>query len=224
MKATLLHPIRRAAPLALVLTAAAILQGCSSSKPVAAESAPKPVLTFEDQITLDNGEVRLGVSPSIGRVVEFGFSDGPNLIWINTEAVYDDPVAGVAVTDQQYYNLGGDKLWPTAQPLWKLATGNNNWPPDGVIDGGPWSVRRQSENSVTIESAPSPHYGIVVLRTFTLVPDKPRVVIQNLIHRIEPPRAGIGLDDHPSQASARSGPRYRPRRPRPFAACAPAHG
>lgn len=169
----------------LVLPTLAMLVGCQPGKPVAVEAGPKPVLIFADQITLDNGKVRLGVSPAAGRVVEFGFTGGENLIWINTQAVYDDPVVGVAVPDQKYYNVGGDKFWPTAQPLWKLATGNDNWPPDGVIDGGVWTVRRQSENSITIESAPSPHYGIVVLRTFTLVSGEPRVVIQNLIHRVE---------------------------------------
>ncbi|MEM7624694.1 MAG: DUF4380 domain-containing protein [Planctomycetota bacterium] len=171
--------------LVAVLLMLGLLPGCRSSEPVAAPAAPKPLLTFDDKITLDNGKVRLGVSPAVGRVVEFGFTGGENLIWVDTEAVYDNPVPGVAVPDQKYYNLGGDKLWPTAQPLWKLATGNDSWPPDGVIDGGPWTVRRRSDRSVTIESAPSPHYGIVVLRTFTLAPDEPRVVIQNLIHRVE---------------------------------------
>jgi hypothetical protein len=143
------------------------------------------MLSFSDTVTLNNGRVRLGVSPAVGRVVDFGLSDGANLLWINRESVYDNPVAGQAVPGQQYLNLGGDKLWPTTQPLWKNATGNDQWPPDGVIDGGTWSLISQGEHEIVIESPPSPHYGITVRRSFRLDPEDPVVEISNVLRRTE---------------------------------------
>jgi hypothetical protein len=169
----------------LLATLAAV--GCSSG-PDPGEPTPRrdaQPLVFEDTITLTNEKVRLGISPRVGRVVDFGLTDGRNVLWRNTDAVYDNPVAGTAVPYQQYFNLGGDKLWPTVQPLWKSATGNNNWPPDGVIDGGAWSVVAQDDDEIVIKSPPSPHYGVVVLRGFKLVAGKPQVIVQNVIQRIE---------------------------------------
>jgi len=166
----------------------AVLAGCqtnaSPKAAAAAASPPLPTLSFDDTVTLDNGVVRLGVSPGVGRVVDFGLSGGENLIWINTQAAYTDATPGVAVENQRYANLGGDKLWPTAQPLWKLATGNDNWPPDGVLDGGAWQLLDQTDHSVTLQSQLSPHYGVVVLRSFTLTPGQAQVKIQNVIQRV----------------------------------------
>lgn len=187
MQRTLPGSLWRWVGLSLALAA---MVGCQSTAPEqdtkpTASAADLTVLSFDDTVTLDNGRVRLGVSPSVGRVVDFGFTGRDNLIWINTQAAYADTTPGTAVDNQRYANLGGDKLWPTTQKFWGAATGNEEWPPDGVLDGGGWQLIDQSADSLTIQSPVSPHYGVTVLRSFTLTPGKPQVVIQNVIQRVE---------------------------------------
>lgn len=162
---------------------APLLAGCQRGHAASIPEAWAPMLTFDDAVTIDNGVVRLSVSPAAGRVVEFGLVNGENLIWVNTLAVYDEPVVGN--NGQKYYNLGGDKLWPAPQPLWGFATGNGPWPPEGVIDGQAWALVDQTDDALTIESRPSPHFGIVVRRQFELSPDAAEAVITNTIRRVE---------------------------------------
>ncbi|MEM6853421.1 MAG: DUF4380 domain-containing protein [Planctomycetota bacterium] len=172
------------APQLLVMTGMVILAGCqSTTPPVEVESAPPvaaaPIL-FDDAVQIDNGVVRLGVSPKVGRVVEFGYLGQPNLIWINNDDIYDEaPGPGV------YYNVGGDKLWVAPQPLWENAFGHDQWPPEGVIDGGAWTLVEHEADSITIQSPESPHYGVVVRRTFTLPAKKSQAVITNQILRVK---------------------------------------
>lgn len=156
--------------------------GCGSVPTAAAaptSSAEPPV--YADTVTLDNGRVRIGLSPKVGRVVDFGALGGDNLIWMADASAYDNPTPGV--NGQQYLNLGGDKLWPATQDVWKAATGNDHWPPDGVIDGAPWELTEQTDRAVTIRSRHSDAYGLHVTRRFVLADDAPAVRITNVLHR-----------------------------------------
>lgn len=67
---------------------------------------------------VSNGSARLVVSPHLGRVVEYGLTDGPNVLWQSKAEV----AAG------GYRNVGGDKVWYAPQTIW-------NWPPDRSWDG-----------------------------------------------------------------------------------------
>ena len=109
--------------------------------------------------------------------MSFSVRGGDNLLWVSPEEQAKPADAG-------YRNVGGDKVWPAPQMLWRSATGHNGWPPDGVIDGQPWRVVSRSEASATIESRPSDAYGIVVRRSFTLDRELPRVLIDNHIERV----------------------------------------
>jgi len=164
-----------------------LLVGCQSTNdPSTQDQGPAEAgpLVIEDVVTLANGKVQLGVSPALGRVVWFSLAGQDNLIWMSDSSAYDDPV--MRPEGEPYYNLGGDKLWATNQMLWPDATGNSPWPPDGVFDGGAWSVLEQSEHSLTIQSEPSPMFGAVALRTFVVLPDEASVQITNALHRFEP--------------------------------------
>lgn len=154
------------------------LASCTSTSRADPQSSP---LTFDDTVMLDNGRVALGVSPGVGRVVHFGLTGGENLIWIASPQVHENPMPGIE--GQAYFNLGGDKLWPTSQALWQAATGNPGWPPDGVIDGQSWSIVAQDIESLTMRSPESEAYGVVVTRRFELVDGEPAVMITNTIRR-----------------------------------------
>ena len=146
--------------------------------------APGEPLAVEDQITLDNGRLRVGVSAELGRVVDLGLSGGRNLLWMNGQAAGGEATQGDETRRKHYVNWGGDKIWPTPQIMWERATGNALWPPDGVLDGGAWSVTRHSDRSLTMESQQSPHYGIIIKRQVDLDTTEARVLITNTIRRV----------------------------------------
>ena len=177
---------------ACVATAAPPEAGTSGL--AAAEAAPPATgaMMFDDEVVLDNGRVYLGVSPGVGRVVSFGPSSPADaasrtdLIWTADADAADHATPGVAVPDQRYINFGGDKLWVAPQVNWGRATGNDGWPPEGVIDGEAWQITQQSDTSLTLQSRPSPHYHVVAVRRFELADDRPAVHITNTIHRTRP--------------------------------------
>lgn len=136
-------------------------------------------ITFDDAIRLENDHVRVDVAPSVGRIVWFSRPGGDNLIWINDETA-------VADSDGQYIAYGGDKVWPAVQSMWERATGNKNWPPEGVIDGKPWTLIEASNHHCIIESEVSPAYGVKVRRTIIIDPDAPIVNIANAMTRAQP--------------------------------------
>jgi len=184
MLRTITPRLRKVLGLGLGLASAALLVGCQSSAPPAdtadavAPVAPAAEIVFDDAAEITNGVVRLAVAPSVGRVVHFGYAGGENLLWISNDDIYRSPA--------DYYNIGGDKLWVAPQPLWKSAFGHDgNWPPDGVIDGGEWTLVEQTPDTLTIQSPESPHYGVVVRRTFHLPANKSQAVITNAILRLQ---------------------------------------
>ncbi|MEO1237368.1 MAG: DUF4380 domain-containing protein [Planctomycetota bacterium] len=174
----------RPSALAPLLLAGAILPACRSATPAPTAEPAEPI-AFPDTVTIDNGLVRLGVSPAVGRVVDFGPSGGEDLIWTADVDLYDNPILGQ--DGQRYFNLGGDKLWIAPQPLWRNATGNDNWPPDGVIDGSPWTLldHDPDQHTLSIQSPVSPHYGVVVRRDFQLTPGRAEAVVTNTVRRVE---------------------------------------
>ncbi|MEM9881398.1 MAG: DUF4380 domain-containing protein [Planctomycetota bacterium] len=160
------------------------LVGCRTAAP--APQDPGPVLTFDDTVTIDNGLARLAVAPSVGRVVDFGLADGANLLWINTTGGAAKTAAGH--DGRPYANVGGDKTWAAVQLIWPRAYDvvDQFWPPDGTIDGSPWSLREHTDRRIVIESRVSPDFGLAVRRSFTLAPDRPRVEVLNTYLRVEP--------------------------------------
>ena len=77
---------------------------------------------------LTNGAVDAIVVPEIGRVMSFGKTGGPNLLW-------NEQPEKLAKTG--WKNYGGDKAWLSPQSDWKLFHGSDNWPPEPVLDGEP---------------------------------------------------------------------------------------
>lgn len=77
---------------------------------------------------LTNGAVDAIIVPEIGRIMSFGKTDGPNLLW-NAQPEQ--------IAKEGWKNYGGDKSWLAPQTNWKLFHGANNWPPEPVLDGEP---------------------------------------------------------------------------------------
>ncbi len=178
-----------------IFIAAAILTGiflaaCAQPHSARAEAPPatapaaRTPLTFPDAIALTNPLIRVEVAPSVGRITHFGFADGQNLFWINTPAGAEK---GPQRNGELYRNIGGDKLWPAMQDLWTRIYGPPaGWPPDGVIDGKPWTLIEKTDHKVIMQSPPQEALGIIVQRQITLDPDQPVVTITNTITRQKP--------------------------------------
>ncbi|MEM1097202.1 MAG: DUF4380 domain-containing protein [Planctomycetota bacterium] len=145
------------------LTACAQPAAVETQPEVQAVEAASPV--FADTVWLDNGTIKLGVSPSVGRITWFGYADGENLLWINPEEVETPPDGDPA----SWVNYGGDKPWVGPQNSWPyFLPHGNNWPPDGDVDGEPWTVFRTTEDTLSIISPASSTFGVRLSRRIEL--------------------------------------------------------
>jgi hypothetical protein len=153
----------------LMLAAAA---GCATT-------ADLPDSVAQRTLWLDNGALRVGVCPELGRIVWFGPSQSQqNLLWLNeTEGLFADQV------NHGWANWGGDKVWPAPQSDWAQVMGHR-WPPDPVIDGWPWSLQQHDPLECVIQSQPSPYWGVTIQRYITLHPREPLLEIRNRVTRV----------------------------------------
>lgn len=122
---------------------------------------------------LTGREVALELAPTLGRVTAFGPISAASLLWLN-------PAPDLT---EAWPNWGGDKLWPTAKPLWPSVHGRA-WPPDGVIDGQPWTLADHGAAGVELRSAVSADLGVRVVREARFPSEGPQVVWRNRIERV----------------------------------------
>ncbi len=136
----------------------------------------------EGPVTLQNSQVRLTVNPSVGRIVDFGRVDGPNLMRITNRSVLTDAKRDI----RGYQGYGGDQLWPAQQAKWGTIRGaGGTWPPLDELDGPNWTIRDQGPRHVTIEAPQTPLLGLQVERRIELGEDDARVTITNRFSRAE---------------------------------------
>src|SRR5579862_9449152 len=81
---------------------------------------------------LTNGAAELIFVPQIGRIMRYGYVDGPNILWNNPAMAGKAADADDAA--KNWPNFGGDKLWPAPQERWP-------WPPDPILDHAPQTVK-----------------------------------------------------------------------------------
>lgn len=134
------------------------------------------LLSFKDEITINNGIVRVGVAPSVGRIVTFGRVGGINILWRNL----DKQIPRYKSKKRRWLNYGGDKLWPNSQKVWEKLQGAD-WPPDEFLDGSKWKVLSKSKNRIVIQSPVSPYSHVSFTREISLVPGKAVVRIKNTL-------------------------------------------
>lgn len=115
-------------------------------------------------ITLRNDVLQVDVAPQIGRVCGLSRHGGENWLWMNPGAV---PVT------EPWPSIGGDKFWPTAQPLWPQVHGTDG--PEAVFDKLPWIVVAQGERFVELRSGLSHPLGLIVTRRVELAAAGARV-------------------------------------------------
>lgn len=129
----------------------------------------------EDCLRLSNGKVQAVVSPSIGRVVSFGFVGGENLLWVNPDA----PKPG------EYANHGGDKVWTAPQSQWL-------WPPEPALDGRPFKFAIKGGDTIEIDGEVSDKLHVAVRRRFHMRPGVASLEVDNMLTYAGTSTAQIG--------------------------------
>jgi len=122
---------------------------------------------WKDSVRMSNGQVDLVFVPQIGRIMRYGYVDGPNMLWEDPE------LAGkvAPATPGEWRNYGGDKLWPAPQALW-------NWPPDTDLDGGVHQVEIKGTKLI-VTSPTSERFGIRFQREISLAGRGSEVTMRN---------------------------------------------
>lgn len=129
----------------------------------------------DDCLCLSNGKVQAIVSPSIGRIISFGFVGGENLLWNNAEAAKSG----------EYANHGGDKVWTAPQSQW-------NWPPDPALDGRPFTVTHNHRDTIEITSGVSDKFHVSVRRRIRMRSGASGLEIENELNYTGSTVAQIG--------------------------------
>jgi len=133
-----------------------------------------------ETIELRNDAAYVRVTPEIGRITGFGRIGEANRLWLD-----DGAAPAKALANDRYVNWGGDKVWPAQQTVWQRALGRQ-WPPDGVIDGRPWTVIERSARHVVIESRIHEQLHVQARRTIRLDDTSAEVTITNALKQVRP--------------------------------------
>lgn len=105
---------------------------------------------------LDDGRIAAIVVPAIGRVMSFGWSGGPNLLWNADPASL--PASG-------YRNHGGDKIYAGPHTNWLLYS-EDQWPPPPGWDGEPHEAEILDGERVRMTTPVWPGFDVSFVREF----------------------------------------------------------
>jgi hypothetical protein len=128
---------------------------------------------WADAYDITNGTVDLVFVPQIGRVMRYGYVNGPNVLW-NNPALAGQTFT-VSQAEQNWPNFGGDKLWNSPQSVW-------GWPPDPYLDSQPQAVKVLANKHLLCTGEASPTSGIRFIREISMAPSGTQVSIKNTMH------------------------------------------
>ncbi|MDZ7317096.1 MAG: DUF4380 domain-containing protein [candidate division KSB1 bacterium] len=139
---------------------------------------------WPESYELRNAQVKVIVVPGIGRIMHYGFRNGPNILWTNPQ------YSGITLPSGQPYrengalawaNFGGDKVWPTEQSKFPEINGYA-WPPDHWFDGGRYDAE-EIPDGVRIISGVSDFCGARCIREITLADSGTDLSIRQTIRK-----------------------------------------
>ncbi|MDY6900189.1 MAG: DUF4380 domain-containing protein [Cyanobacteriota bacterium] len=134
---------------------------------------------WSDSYILSNSQVEAVIVPAIGRIMQFGFQDGENTFWEDSQIYGKIPLP----KSEEWDNFGGDKTWPAPQSKWEETT-KVSWPPPDTFDSVPVEIKVQ-ENEITLISEVDPFYGIRFYRHITLEPNQPIMKITTTFEKVK---------------------------------------
>ena len=156
--------------------------GCAQ-RPAAVQVTTRPSADDQSVVRLTNGLIDATIEPAKGRITEFRFVGGPNVLWGNQAS---------DLSKDAWKNWGGDKVWLWPQADWKRRQGAE-WPPPGDPPMEPYDVRL-IENGLIMTSPVIEAYGVRIVREITMQPGTPRMTIVNRAEVADAAKAGgMGL-------------------------------
>lgn len=161
------------------------LISCPADQDIPLEPIPfEPALGWSNTYHLANGQIELIIAPDAGRVIFMGEAGSSNnILRMNAELSGKVPTAADA---NEWFNYGGDWLWPVSQPNWVLFQ-DGDWPPSQLIDGRPWTGRAWRCADGTLCCRLDQEYGAPinarVSRTFCLPQEGSSVEVRQEIER-----------------------------------------
>ena len=168
-----------------VAVATATVATVWTSTPVA-PIRPAARLGWNETYALENGKASAVIVPAIGRLVAFSTPDVPSLFRV------DDWCRGkLPENPNEFFNAGGDWIWPVAQSRWPSFSENgNDWPPPAVMADAPWDCSAWEDADGTKCAMLTRKYGaplhIIVSRLFRLEANSAELVVRQRIERTEP--------------------------------------
>lgn len=118
------------------------LAALSSAQPPSDQDVPVAPISatsceaWTNAFLLDNGALEVKIVPDVGRITSISVKDNRNLLRLDESNAGRVPGAD----NSEWWNLGGDWLWPVAQSRWTLIR-EQDWPPPPVLATRPWEGR-----------------------------------------------------------------------------------
>lgn len=123
------------------LLAAMTLAGCTSPLSSTGPSMSPNFIAAGDcdgwpnAYELQNKNMRVVIAPDVGRIAVIDPYERGNVLRGDAELARRSAKTGIM---PPFLNVGGDWLWPAAQPAWTNIAGSN-WPPPPVLANRPWT-------------------------------------------------------------------------------------
>lgn len=140
--------------------------------PVRAEVSIKQITyhNWQNAYQMSNGTVELVFVPQIGRIMRYGYVNGPNLLWENPDLF--GKTTDIKNPPMDWPNYGGDKLWPAPQNRW-------GWPPDPAIDSAANTVKILKNKHLLVTGTVSAKHGIRFSREIVMEPTGTGTALMN---------------------------------------------
>ncbi|HEV7301921.1 MAG TPA: hypothetical protein VGN72_21480 [Tepidisphaeraceae bacterium] len=156
--------------------------GCAQRAP-AVQTTTLTSPDGQQVVRLANDMIEVIVEPAKGRITEFRFIGGPNVLWVNPQS---------DLSKDAWKNWGGDKVWLWPQADWEKRNGKA-WPPPGDPPKEPYTVRT-TKDGLVMTSPVIDAYGVRIVRELSLVQGQPRMTVVNRVEVVDPAKAhGVGL-------------------------------
>ena len=149
----------------LISTLAALF--CAANISFAADS-----FDYARVCTLTNSACTVKIAPAVGRVIHFSLRGQKNILWLENPG-------NLPASAENWRNIGGDKVWPAQQVLWKFIYGHGDWPPRTELDSQPFRVIEAGRRRLVMESQPDSRLHVRLQRSFSLDAESARLTITN---------------------------------------------
>ena len=131
--------------------------------------APTPFRGYPEAYVLHNDRVHAVVVPAISRLVFLAPSaDAPNLLRLDPALADAGALPPDPSTAPDFFNIGGDWVWPVAQSNWPaFSPSSSDWPPPPALADGPSAVEAWTDKFGTPHVRLTRHYPAPVHATIT---------------------------------------------------------